>query len=116
MLLGTSLGIKNVQNNPTSTNYVGYSPRNYPHIRSDIVQFPHLLLRVAEENERQLVVLREFSVGVWAVRAYTDYLGIQALENIVTVTEATCLLCAAHCLILRIEVEDDVLFSSKLGQ
>ena len=58
--------------------------------------------------------LCERLVSVLAISAYSDHIGPESLESFVGVSERACLLGAAHCEVLGIEVDDQVRLSQKI--
>src|SRR2546426_1032628 len=75
----------------------------------DALGFADALVRVCEEQEREVVFLGELLMGGCAVYTNTYYLGALLTDLLVLVAESASLDCAAWSIVFGVEVEDEFL-------
>lgn len=70
-------------------------------------------LAIGEQGERKLMLIDEFRVRLSTVFANSKYLNLLRLEGFPEISEIAGFLCAAWCVVLRIEVDHHALAAKR---
>jgi len=93
-----------------------YSSRYQSKAFPDIIGLSGRAVRIAQQDERKSMFSGKLFVRLGAVSAYPDNLCAQELELFIVVSELARLSRAAPCEVFGVEIDNDVLLSSKIFQ
>ncbi len=106
---------EDVSDNSFHVNYKADATGQQTECFLDPVGLPHRAVRIAQQDERQMMLLSEIAMRVLTVGAYSNNFCAEIFERFVGVSEGAGFRCAASGEVFGIEVNDDVLLSKKIS-
>jgi hypothetical protein len=107
---------EDVSDNSFLVNYKADATGQQTECLLDAVGLPHRTIRIAQQYERQMMLLSEIAMRVLTVGAYSNNLCAEILERFVGVSECARFRCTASGEVFGIEVNDHVLLSNKISE